>query len=153
MLTATKTSSLGHEYTLAGDDDSKPGTFSLKKGRVGALIEFDGGEYRVRTHRFSGVYELLDADGTVLASTGRVRRDWTLHASGKDFEFRRTETADREYTMLGADGAKAGTVSRSRSAASVELPGLKPETQVFVLVVVLLRRRRKRAAAAVRGAR
>ncbi|MEV7548463.1 hypothetical protein AB0N89_02430 [Amycolatopsis sp. NPDC089917] len=150
MLTARKTSSLGHEYTLTRDD-SEVGTFSLRKGRVGARIVFDGAEYRVRRHRFSGVHELLAPDGTVLAATGRVSRSWTLTVSGRDFEFRRTAAADREYTMLGRDGATAGTVSRSGSAVSGDLPGLTPESQVFVLVVVLLRRRRKRAAAAVRG--
>lgn len=146
MLTATKTSSLGHEYTVTRDD-SELGTFSLRKGR----IVVDGVEYRIRRRRFSGVHELLAADGTALATTGRIRRSWTLHVSGRDFEFRRTATADRGYTMAGGHGATAGTVGRNGSAAFVDVPGLKAEVQVFVLVVVLLRRRRKRAAAAVRG--
>ncbi|OXM44017.1 hypothetical protein CFP71_41015 [Amycolatopsis thailandensis] len=150
MLTATKTSSLGHEYILTRDD-SELGTLSLRKGRVGARIDFGDAEYRVRRHRLSGVHELLAPDGTVLAATGRVGRSWALSVSGRDFEFRRTAEADREYTMLGRGGATAGTVSRNGSAVSCDLPGLTSESQIFVLVVVLLRRRRKRTAAAVRG--
>ncbi|HBF79950.1 MAG TPA: hypothetical protein DD420_08470 [Streptomyces sp.] len=153
MLHAQRIHLPSQEYELTEDGRALT-TFSLRRGRIGARFTLHGSDYHVRAHRFSGVYELLDADGTVVASTDRVRRSWNLTCSERVVPFRRTAAADREYTMVGNDGEPVGTIRRTghlRSEATADLPGLELVLQLFALVVVLLRRRRKRAAAAVRS--
>ncbi|NEV85188.1 hypothetical protein GUR47_00540 [Streptomyces tendae] len=153
MLHAKRIPLPSQEYELSEDGQALT-TFSLRRGRIGARFTLHGADYHVRTHRFSGVYELLDGGGTVVASTDRVRRSWNMTCSERVVPFRRTAVADREYTMLGDDGEPAGAIRRTghvRSEVTADLPGLELVLQVFVLVVVLLRRRRKRAAAAVRS--
>lgn len=154
MLHAKRIRLPSQTYELTEDGRALT-TFLLRGGRVGARFTLHGVEYRVRTHRFSGVHELLDAGGTVVATTDRVRRSWHMTCAERVVPFRRTAAADREYTMLGQDGEPAGTIRRTghvRTEATADLPGLELALQVFALVVVLLRRRRKRAAAAVRSA-
>ncbi|KIF75719.1 hypothetical protein QR77_21170 [Streptomyces sp. 150FB] len=154
MLHAKRIRLPSQEYELAEDGRALT-TFSLSRGRVGARFTLHGVDRLVRTHRFSGVYELLDAGGTAVATTDRVRRSWNMTCRERVIPFRRTAAADREYTMLGGDGEPAGTIRRTgrlHSEATADLPGLDLELQVFALVVVLLRRRRERTAAAVRSA-
>ncbi|GHJ01983.1 hypothetical protein TPA0906_38480 [Streptomyces olivaceus] len=154
MLHAKRSNPPSQKYELTEDGRALT-TFSLGRGRTGTRFTLHGVDHLVRSHRFSGVYELLDADGTVVATTDRVRRSWSMTCSGRVVTFRRTAAADREYTMLGGDGEPVGTIRRTghiRSEATADLPGLEPALQVFVLVVVLLRRRRKRGAAGVRSA-
>ncbi|UNT00286.1 hypothetical protein MMF93_30350 [Streptomyces tubbatahanensis] len=158
MLHAKRIHLPSQEYELAEDGRALT-TFSLRRGRIGARFTLGGVDYLVRTHRFSGVYELLDADAGgeedgVIATTDRVRRSWHLTCSGRTVPFRRSAAADREFTMIGDDGEPAGTIRRTghvRSEVTADLPSLELVLQVFVVVVVLLRRRRKRAAAAVRS--
>ncbi|MFF3258070.1 hypothetical protein ACFYWO_02720 [Streptomyces sp. NPDC002932] len=153
MLHAKRTHPPSQEYELTEDGRALT-AFSLRRGRVGARFTLRGVKYAVRTHRFSGVYELLDTGGTVLASTDRVSRSWTMTSSGRTVPFRQSAAAGREYTMTGHDGEPAGTIRRTghiHSEVTADLPGLDLLLQVFALVVVLLRRRRKRAAAAVRS--
>ncbi|CAL9643736.1 MULTISPECIES: hypothetical protein [Streptomyces] len=153
MLHAKRIGLPAQEYEIVEDGRALT-TFSLRRGRVGARFTLHGADHLVRTHRFSGVYELLDADGTAVATTDRVSRSWNLTSSGRIVPFRQTAAAGREYTMLGDTGEPVGTIRRTghlRTEATADLPGLDPLLQVFALVVVLLRRRRKRAAAAVRS--
>lgn len=153
MLHAKRIQPPSQQYEFTEDGRALT-TFPLGRGRTGARFTLHGVDYLVRTHRFSGVCELLDGDEKVVAATDRVRRSWTLTYSGRAVPFRRSAAADREYTMIGDGGGPAGSIRRSghvRSEATADLPGLKLELQVFALVVVLLRRRRKRAAAAVRS--
>ncbi|MEU6479717.1 hypothetical protein ABZ858_23025 [Streptomyces sp. NPDC047017] len=154
MLHAKRIHLPSQEYELTEDGRALT-TFSLRGGRIGARFTLHGVDYLVRTHRFSGVYELLDADGTAVAATDRVSRSWNLTSSGRLVPFRQTAAAGREYTMLGDTGEPAGTIRRTghlHTEATADLPGLELLLQVFALVAVLLRRRRKRAAAAVRTA-
>ncbi|MGY1439375.1 hypothetical protein [Streptomyces reniochalinae] len=158
MLHAKRIHLPSQEYELTEDGRALT-AFSLRRGRIGARFTLCGVGYLVRTHRFSGVYELLhaaggDGDGTVVATTDRVRRSWHLACSGRVVPFRQTAAAGREFTMTGDDGEPAGTIRRTghlRTEVTADLPDLEPALQVFALVVVLLRRRRKRAAAAVRS--
>lgn len=154
MLQAKRTHLLTHDYELTEDDRALT-TISLRKGRIGARFTLDGTDYRVRIHRFSGVYELLDGDETAIATTDRVCRNWHLRCSRQVVPFRQTAAAGREITMIGDNGQPAGTIHRAghrHSEVTADLPGLELRLQVFALVVVLLRRRRQRAAAAVRSA-
>ncbi|MFG2226209.1 hypothetical protein [Streptomyces sp. NPDC048644] len=154
MLHAKRIHLPAQEYELTEDGRALT-TFSLRTGHIGARFTLRGVDYVVRTHRFSGVHELLDSDGTAVATTDRVRRSWNMTCSGQVIPFRQTTAADREHTMIGDDGEPAGTIRRTghvRSEATADLPGLELVLQVFALVVVLLRRRRKRAATAVRPA-
>ncbi|MFH8221980.1 hypothetical protein ACH4C2_23300 [Streptomyces sp. NPDC018057] len=153
MLHAKRIHVPAQRYELTEDGRALT-TFSLRGGRVGARFALRGTDYLVRVHRFSGVHELLDADGAVVATTDRVRRDWSLTSSGRVVPFRQT-AAGREHTMLDGDGEPVGTIRRTghlHTEVTADLPGLDPLLQVFALVVVLLRGRRKRAAAAVRSA-
>ncbi|WP_405913801.1 hypothetical protein OG760_31370 [Streptomyces sp. NBC_00963] len=153
MLRAKRIHLPSQDYELTEDGRALT-TFSLRRGRIGARFTLSGADYQIRTHRFSGVYELLDVGGTVVATTDRVRRIWNMTCSGRVIPFRQTAAAGREYTMAGDDGVPVGTIRRTgdvHSETTADLPGLDPALQVFALVVVLLRRRRKRAAAAVRS--
>uniref|UniRef100_A0AAU3H396 Uncharacterized protein n=1 Tax=Streptomyces sp. NBC_01401 TaxID=2903854 RepID=A0AAU3H396_9ACTN len=153
MLHAKRIHLPSQDYELT-EDGRALATFSLRRGSIGARFTLHGADYAVRTHRFSGVYELLDSDGTAVATTDRVRRSWNMTCSGRVIPFRQTAAAGREYTMTGDDGQPAGTIRRTghvQSQTTADLPGLELVLQVFALVVVLLRRRRKRAAAAVRA--
>ncbi|WP_030912263.1 hypothetical protein [Streptomyces sp. NRRL F-5126] len=153
MLQAKKTKLANQEYELTEDGRALT-TFSLPRGRIGARFTLNGVDYVVRTHRFSGVYELLDAGGNAVAATDRVRHEWHLTCSGRTVRFRQTAAGGREQTMLGDDGEPAGTIRCSghvHSEVTADLPGLELVLQVFALVVVLLRRRRRRASAGVRA--
>jgi hypothetical protein len=149
MLHAKRIHLPSQKYELTEDGRALT-AFSLRGGHIGARFTLRGADYLVRTHRFSGVHELLDADGTVVAATDRVRRSWNMTCSGRVIPFRQTIAAGREYTMIGDAGEPAGTIRRTghvHSEAAADLPGLELVLQVFALVVVLLRRRRKQAAA------
>ncbi|AKA08340.1 hypothetical protein SAZ_01175 [Streptomyces noursei ZPM] len=141
-----------YEFT---EDGRALTTFPLGRGSTGARFTLHGADYLVRTHPFSGLHELLDADEKVVAATDRVGRSWKMTCPGRVVTFRQTAAAGREYTMTCEGGEPAGTIRRSgrvRTEATADLPGLEPPVlQVFALDVVLLRRRRKRAAAAVRS--
>lgn len=153
MLQAKRIHLPSQEYEFTEDGRALT-AFSLRRGGIGARFALHRVDYAVRTQRFSGVYELLDADGTAVATTDRVGRSWSMTCSGRVIPFRRTAAADREYTMIGADGEPAGTIRRTghvRSEATADLPGLEPVLQVFAVAIVLLRRRRKRTAAALRS--
>ncbi len=154
MLHAKRVQLPGQTYEFTEDGRALT-TFPLDRGGAGARFTLDGVDYLVRAHRFSGVHELLDAGGEVLATTDRVRRSWTMTCSGHVVSFRRTAAADREYVMTGDDGEPVGTIRRTgrvHAEATADLPGLESVLQIFAVVVVLLRRRRKRTAAAVRSA-
>ncbi|MGW1234039.1 hypothetical protein [Streptomyces californicus] len=154
MLHAKRNDPPSRQYEITEDGRALT-AFSLRRGRVGARFTLHGVDYLVRTHRFSGSYELLGADGTAVATTDRVRRSWHMTCSGRVIPFSRTAAADREHTMLDDGGERVGAIRLTghlRSEATADLPGLDSGLQVFALVVVLLRRRRKRAAATVRGA-
>ncbi|MFE2374026.1 hypothetical protein [Streptomyces sp. NPDC059398] len=153
MLHAKRIHLPTQEYELTEDGRALT-TFSLHRGRTGARFTLHGSDYSVRTHRFSGAFELLDAGGSVVATTDRVSRSWSITCRERVVPFRRTAVADREHTMIGDDGEPAGTIRRTghvHSETTADLPGLDLVLQVFAVVVVLLRRRRKRTAAAVRA--
>ncbi|SEP52582.1 hypothetical protein [Amycolatopsis saalfeldensis] len=154
MLEVKRAKLLGHQYEVTKDGQQLP-ELVLKRGRIEAEFSLDGTGYRVRRHRFSGVYELLAENDEVLASTDRVRRQWSLHAAGGDIQFRAASLTGREYSMLAPGGGTAGTIRREGMAgagATADLPGLATEIQVFAVAAVLLSWRRKRTAAAARGA-
>ncbi|MGH8877805.1 MAG: hypothetical protein ACRD0P_10745, partial [Stackebrandtia sp.] len=147
MLHAKRTKKLSRKYELT-EDGSVVTTFSLRGGGTGAQFTLRGIDYRVRIHRFSGVYELLDGAGSTVASTDRVGRDWNLTCSGRVVAFHQAAMMGRKYTMIDDNGAPAGAIRRiTRSETTADLPGLDLLVQVFALVVVVLRRRRKQAAA------
>ncbi|MFE1933205.1 hypothetical protein ACFW95_23170 [Streptomyces sp. NPDC059474] len=141
------------KYELT-EDGRELTRFSLGRGSTGARFTLHGADYLVRTHRFSGVCELLDAGGKTVATTGRVSRNWTLTCAEQTVTFRRTGAADREHTMIGYDGEPAGVIrlgGHLHTEATADLPGLELVLQVFALVAVLLRSRHKRVAAGVRA--
>ncbi|WP_328606596.1 hypothetical protein OG943_42905 [Amycolatopsis sp. NBC_00345] len=147
MLRVKRANLPGHRYEVTQDGRQLP-ELALRRGSI------DGTGYRVRKHRFSGVYDLLAENDEVLASTDRVRRRLSPHLTGRDVQFRQSAFAGREYSMLGPAGDATGTIRRDGMAgagASADLPGLSTELQLFAVVAVLLSWRRRRTAATARG--
>ncbi|MEW1659074.1 hypothetical protein [Streptomyces sp. NPDC093707] len=84
MLHAKRIHPPSQEYELTESGRALT-TFSVPGGRgsrSGARFTLRGVAYLVRTHRLSGVYELLDGDGTAVASTDRCAAVGTGRAPG-----------------------------------------------------------------------
>ena len=142
---------VSHKYELT-EDGRAVTTVALRGAGTGTRFTLSGVDYQVRVHKISGVSELVDGAGSIVASTDRVNREWNLTSSGRVVVFRQTAMMAREYTMIGDNGAPAGTIRRiGRGETTAELPGLDLLVQVFALVVVMLRRRRKQVGVAVRS--
>ncbi|MFE3171833.1 hypothetical protein ACFXPA_43695 [Amycolatopsis sp. NPDC059090] len=111
--------------------DGRP--LTVVEGRSGGQFQLDGTSYRIR--RRLGMYQLLAADGSVLASTRRPgARSWSVESGNEVLRFRRTGRRDH------ARVDEAGSVSVS----AADLPGVEPELQVFVLAALAMRTRRRR---------
>lgn len=127
MLHIDKSGLTKYEIT----SDNRP--LTVVEGRSGGQFRLDGTGYRIR--RRLGTYQLLAADGSVLASTRRPgARNWSVESGSEVLRFRRTGRRDH------ARVDEAGTVS----ASSADLPGVAPELQVFVLAALAMRTRRRR---------
>ncbi|MET9531162.1 MULTISPECIES: hypothetical protein [unclassified Streptomyces] len=150
MLHAKRTSLWPRRYEI-GEGGRTLTVFTAGKWRSGEF-ELGGTGYRVRSHRLAGTYELLTADGSVVATTDRQGpRRWSVHASGQVFRFESDSIGIRNQSLIGPDGEPAGSITRTGRAgfgASADLPGLDAEIQVFAVVVMLLRWRRRRVVAA-----
>ncbi|MBB1152039.1 MULTISPECIES: hypothetical protein [Amycolatopsis] len=110
---------------------------TVVEGRSGGQFRLDGTSYRIR-RRFR-TYQLLTADGSVLASTHRPgTRTWSVESGGSELRFRRT--GRRDHAQVDEAGNTVGTVA----AGTADLSGVKPALQVFVLTALAMRSRRRR---------
>ncbi|MGW4398243.1 hypothetical protein ACWEHA_23385 [Amycolatopsis nivea] len=131
MLQIKKSGFTNYEITSDGR------LLTVIEGRSGGQFRLDGASYRIRRRLRS--YQLLAADGSVLASTHRPgRRTWSVESGGSELRFRRT--GRRAHAQLDEAGNTVGTVA----AGTADLSGVKPELQVFVLAALAMRSRRRR---------
>jgi hypothetical protein len=117
----------------------------------GGAFELDGRRFTVRSNLRGNKYTMVDDVGAVIASADRVgRRRWTVEAAGQTYHFRRKSFWGNEEELLLGD-APVGSVRRTslwRGDVAVELPGLAPALQLFVLGVVISMWNERAAAAA-----
>ena len=106
----------------------------------GGAFELDGRRFTVRSNVRGSTYTMVDDAGAVVATADRVgRKRWTVEAAGQTYRFRRASFwGDEEELLLG--DAPVGSVRKTsfwRGDVAVELPGLAPALQLFVLGVVI----------------
>ncbi len=131
MLQIAKSGLTKYEITSDGR------LLTVIEGRSGGQFRLDGASYRIRRRLRS--YQLLAADGSVLASTHRPgTRTWSVESGGAELRFRRT--GRRDHVQLDEAGNTVGTLT----AGTADLSGVKPELQVFVLAALAMRSRRRR---------
>lgn len=139
MLWATKTSLWTSNYRIA-TEDRVLATWNKSWWKSGGAFELDGLRFAVQANMWGNKYGLIGADRTTIASADRVgRRQWTVAADGRTFEFRRASLWRREQE-LHSDGLRVGSVKRTslwRSDVVADLPGLSLPIQIFALVVVI----------------
>lgn len=106
---------------------------TVVEGRSGGQFRLDGTSYRIR--RRLGTYQLLAADGSIVASVHRPgTRRWSVESGSEVLRFRRT--ARHDHALIDEAGAV--------SANAADLPGVEPRLQVFVLATLAMRTRRRR---------
>ncbi|GAA1949046.1 hypothetical protein [Amycolatopsis minnesotensis] len=149
MLHAKKTSSFSREYEITRHGKVVT-TFSSKRFGSGRF-SLDGIEYRLRSHWFTGAHELLTAEDSLVAATGRVSRRWSMRAAGKTFHFKQNSIGSRTQSMVDENGRPVGSITRTGNGASADLSALDPELQVFAIALLLARWRRRKVVA-VQGA-
>jgi hypothetical protein len=108
--------------------------------RSGGEFELDGRRFQVRSNAWGHKYTMVDDAGAVVASADRVgRKRWTVEAAGQTYHFRRKSIWGNEQELVLGD-TRVGSVRKTnlwRGDVAVELPGLVPALQVFVLGVVI----------------
>lgn len=128
-----------NRYDITADGEQLA-TWDESSWKTGGTLELDGRHYEVRANMWGTRYELVDGDGTSIASADRVgRKSWTVEADGRTYEFRRVSMW-RQEEELRSDGQRVGSVRRKsiwRGDAVADLPGIPRPVEVFVLAVVL----------------
>lgn len=119
--------------------------------RSGGEFELHGQRFQVRSNAWGTKYSMVDAADTVLASADRVgRKRWSVRAGEQTYQFKRKSFWSTEEELLLGD-TRVGSVRKTSvwgNDVAVELPGLAPELQIFVLGVVLSMWESQAAAAA-----
>lgn len=128
-----------NRYDITADGEQLA-TWDESSWKTGGTLELGGRHYEVRANMWGTRYELVDGDGTSIASADRVgRKSWTVEADGRTYEFRRVSMW-RQEEELRSDGQRVGSVRRKsiwRGDAVADLPGIPRPVEVFVLAVVL----------------
>src|SRR4051812_2928181 len=139
MVEARKVSLWHNRYELTADGE-RLATWEGRSWRSGGTFDLAGRRYDVRSNAWGSRFEMTDQVGMVAATAERVgRRQWTVEANGRSYEFRRASMWRSEQILV-ADGRPVGSIRRVnmwRGDAVADLPGLPPPVQVFVLAVVL----------------
>jgi hypothetical protein len=119
--------------------------------RTGGDFEIDGHRFQVRAAGWGTKYRLLDAAGTEVALVERAgRKNWTVRADGRVYEFRRASRW-RDQQELVVDGVRAGSIRRTSAwtgAVEADLPSLPLPIQVFVAGVQIARWQAQQSAVA-----
>lgn len=128
-----------NRYDITADGEQLA-TWDESSWKTGGTLELDGRHYEVRANMWGTRYELVDGDGTAIASADRVgRKSWTVEADSRSYEFHRVSMW-RQEEELRSDGQRVGSVRRKsiwRGDAVADLPGIPRPVEVFVLAVVL----------------
>jgi hypothetical protein len=139
MIEAHRTSVWKNSYDLVADG-RRLATWKGSLWSTGGEFELGGRRYEVRANLWGSRYGMADQDGARIASADRVgRKDWTVEAGGRTYEFRRA-SAWRQEEELRCEGRAVGSVRRTsswRGDAVADLPGVPLPVEVFALAVVL----------------
>jgi hypothetical protein len=150
-MEARRISAWRSRYRVTDDGGREITTWDSSFWRSGGVFELDGRRLEVRANVWGTRYTMVDALGDEIASANRVgRKRWTVEAGGLTYHFRRKSMWSHEQQLVLGD-APVGSIRKLSfwgSAVSVELPGLSPEIQVFVLGVVISMWKQEAAAAA-----
>ena len=135
---------------LVTDRGREVATWDSKVWKGGGEFVLDGRRFRVKSNGWGTKYTMADDAGTVVASADRVgRKRWTVSAGGQTYHFRSKFWSGEEELVLGE--TRVGAVRKASfwgSTVNVELPGLPPAVQLFVLGVVISKWNAESSAAA-----
>ncbi|MBL7256183.1 hypothetical protein JKJ07_17950 [Actinoplanes sp. LDG1-01] len=126
-------------------------TWDKSTWKSGGEFTLEGRRFRVRSKIWGSKYTMVDDSDTVVASAERVgRKHWTVSAGGQTYNFRRKSFWSSEEEFVLGD-TRVGSIRKTSfwgGTVEVELPGLTPQLQLFVLAVVLSKWDAEAAAAA-----
>jgi len=119
--------------------DGRPLTRWDGTWRSGGAFTLDGQRYEVSSNFWGTEFTMTDQVGGVVATAGKLgRREWTLVAGGRTYQFRRPSWWRQQEDLL-IDGRPVGSVRMTslwRGTARADLPGLSLPAQVFALAIV-----------------
>lgn len=149
-MEARKTSAWKSNYVVT-DRGREIATWNKSTWKSGGEFTIEGRRFRVRSNGWGNKYTMTDDSDTVIASADRVgRKRWTVSANGQTYNFRRRSIwASEEELVLG--DTRVGSVRKTsfwRGDVDVELPGMTPALQLFILGVVISKWDAESAAAA-----
>ncbi|BBH71380.1 hypothetical protein ACTI_80650 [Actinoplanes sp. OR16] len=150
MLKAERKSMWRSQYDLF--QDGVPVAFwDSSVWKSGGRFTLDGRDYQVRSNAWGSKYSMTDGSGAVVASAAKVnRKNWTVEAGGRVYDFQRTSIWRNEQQML-HNGIPVGVIKRTSSWTGnleADLPGLPLAIQIFVLGVLIAVAEASAAAAA-----
>ncbi|GAA0462964.1 hypothetical protein Ade02nite_29620 [Paractinoplanes deccanensis] len=106
--------------------------------RTGGDFEVDGRAFAVRSNAWGSRFRMLDQAGGEVAHVERAgRKNWSVHAGGRVYEFRRTSLWGNQQELLSA-GIKVGSLRRTSAwsgEVEADLPGMPLPVQIFVVGV------------------
>jgi hypothetical protein len=137
MVTAEKTSMWRGKYQLSAD--GRPvAVWDPSWWRTGGDFEIDGHRFSVRANGWGTKYRMLDQAGTEIALVERAgRKNWTVRADGRAYQFRRASVFSSKQELL-ADGVAVGSLRRTSAwsgAIEADLPTMPLPIQIFVIGV------------------
>lgn len=149
-MEARKTSAWKGHYVVT-DRGREIATWNKSTWKSGGEFTIEGRRFRVRSNGWGNKYTMTDDSDTVIASADRVgRKRWTVTADSQTYNFRRRSFwASEEELVLG--DTRVGSVRKTsfwRGDVDVELPGMAPALQLFILGVVISKWDAEAAAAA-----
>ncbi|MEU4695343.1 hypothetical protein [Actinoplanes sp. NPDC023714] len=150
MLTAERKSMWRSQYALSRDG-VPVASWDSSNWTSGGRFTLEGREYRVRANAWGSRYSMTDSDGAVVASAAKVhRKNWTVEAGGRVYDFERTSIWRNEQQMM-HNGIPVGVIRRTSAWTGnleADLPGLPLAVQIFVVGVLIAVAEASAAAAA-----
>ncbi|MBB2944265.1 hypothetical protein FB565_003994 [Actinoplanes lutulentus] len=139
MLTAERTGFWRSRYTLLLDG-AQVTTWDSSVWRSGGSFTLQDQTFSVRANGWGTKYTMTDGSGAVVAEAAKVnRKNWTVAAGGRTFDFQRTSVWRNDQQML-HNGMPVGTIRKTSSWTGnleADLPGLDLPVQIFVLGVLI----------------
>ena len=149
-MEARKTGTWKRSYVVT-DRGREIATWDKSTWKSGGEFTLEGRRFRVRSNGWGSKYSMTDDSDAVVAGAERVgRKRWTVSAGGQTYNFRRKSMWSSEEELVLGD-TRVGSVRKTSfwgTTVGVELPGLTPALQLFVLAVVLSKWDAEAAAAA-----
>ncbi|XVV15880.1 hypothetical protein ACQP2X_16470 [Actinoplanes sp. CA-131856] len=149
MLTAEKKSLWRGQYRMVADG-REVAQWDPSWWRSGGDFEVDGHRFTVRSNAWGSRFTMLDQAGNQVAHVERAgRKNWSVHAGGLVYEFRRASMWGNQQELLSA-GVKVGSLRRTSSwsgTVEADLPGMPLPIQIFVVGVQIAMWQAQQAAA------